>query len=85
MEGEGPDAARKKRGTPWSLILFGVLGVYVVLIALLNSDQVKVDFVFFSAQIRLLFLILLCLGVGFGAGWVFEKMRTRRKRRASAQ
>ena len=43
----------------------------------------KVDFVFFSAQIRLLFLILLCLGVGFGAGWVFEKMRARRKRSAS--
>lgn len=83
MEGDGPAAAKEKRGKPWSLILFGVLGVYVVLIALLNSDQVKVDFVFFSAQIRLLFLILLCLGVGFGAGWVFEKMRARRKRSAS--
>ena len=83
MEGQRSAAAKKKRDTPWSLILFGVLGVYVVLIALLNSDQVEVDFVFFSAQIRLLFLILLCLGVGFGAGWVFEKMRARRRRAAS--
>ncbi|MBM2821755.1 MAG: LapA dom protein [Thermoleophilia bacterium] len=82
MEGQRPAEEHRKRKTPWPLILFGVLGVYVVLIALLNSDEVKVDFVFFSAQIRLLFLILLCLGVGFGAGWVFEKMRARRKRAA---
>ena len=85
MEGQRSSPAKEKRGTPWSLILFGVLGVYVVLIALLNSDKVKVDFVFFSAQIRLLFLILLCLAIGFGAGWVFEKMRVRRKSEASGQ
>lgn len=83
MEGDAPAAAKEKRGKPWSLILFGVLGVYVVLIALLNSDQVKVDFVFFSAHIRLLFLILLCLGVGFAAGFLFDQLRDRRKRRAS--
>ena len=32
-----------------------------------------------------LFLILLCLAIGFGAGWVFEKMRVRRKSEASGQ
>lgn len=85
MEGGRPAAAKERRSTPWTLIVFGVLGVYAVLIALLNSDKVNVDFVFFSAEIRLLFLILLCLGIGFGAGWVFEKMRARRKRQASAQ
>lgn len=85
MEGQRPAAAKKKRDTPWSLILFGVLAVYAVLVALLNSDQVEVSFVFFTAEISLLVLILLCLGIGFGAGWVFEKMRARRKRQTSAQ
>ncbi|OFW53627.1 MAG: hypothetical protein A2146_01385 [Actinobacteria bacterium RBG_16_67_10] len=80
MEDQRPAATGKKRKTPWPLILFSVLGVYAVLVALLNSDKVEVDFVFFSAEIRLLILILLCLVVGFGAGWVFEKMRARRKR-----
>jgi len=80
VEDQRPAAADKKRKTPWPLILFSVLGVYAVLVALLNSDKVEVDFVFFSAEIRLLILILLCLVVGFGAGWVFEKMRARRKR-----
>ena len=80
MEDQTPAAAGAKHTTPWPLILFGVLGVYAVLVALLNSDKVKVDFVFFSTEIRLLVLILLCLVVGFGAGWVFEKRRARQKR-----
>jgi hypothetical protein len=51
MEGERSPA---KRRTPWTLIVFGVLGLYVIVVALLNSDRVKVDFLFFSTQTRLL-------------------------------
>jgi len=82
MEGQSPKPA--KRDTPWSLIVFGVLAVYLVVVALLNSGEVEVKFVFFTTEISLLVLIFLCLGIGFGAGWVFEKMRARRKRGASA-
>ena len=39
---------------------------------------------FFSAQISLLVLIALCVGIGFAAGYLFEQLRDRRKRRASA-
>jgi uncharacterized integral membrane protein len=81
MEGQKPTT----RDTPWSLILFGALAIYVIIVALLNSGQVKVKFLFFTTEISLLVLILLCLGIGFGAGWVFEKMRARRKRATSAQ
>ena len=84
MEGQ-PPRRPAKRDTPWSLIVFGVLAVYAILIAVLNSEQVEVSFVFFTTEISLLVLIFLCLGIGFGAGWVFEKMRARRKRGASAQ
>jgi hypothetical protein len=38
-----------------------------------------VDFLFFSTQTRLLILILLCLGIGFAAGFVFDRWRTGRK------
>ncbi len=83
MEGQ-PPTKPAKRDTPWSLIVFGVLAVYLVVVALLNSGEIEVKFVFFTTEISLLVLIFLCLGIGFGAGWVFEKVRQRRKRGASA-
>lgn len=77
MEARTPSA---KRETPWTLIVFGVIGVYAVIVALLNSERVKVDFLFFSASTRLLVLILLCLALGFVGGVVFDHWRLRRKR-----
>lgn len=74
-----------EKDTPWKLIVFAVLAVYAILIVLLNRDQVEVSFVFFSTRISLLVLILLCVGIGFAAGFLFDQMRDRRKRRASVQ
>jgi uncharacterized integral membrane protein len=71
--------ATSEKGTPWRLILFGALAVYGVLIILFNRKQVDVSFVFFSAQISLLVLILLYLGIGFAAGYLFDQLRARRK------
>ena len=68
--------------TPWKLIVFGVLAVYAILIVLFNRKQVEVSFVFFSAEISLLVLILLCVGIGFAAGFLFDQLRDRRRRRA---
>ena len=65
---------------PWKLIVFAVLAVYAILIVLLNTDQVDVSFVFFSAEISLLVLILLCVGIGFAAGYLFDQLRERRRR-----
>jgi uncharacterized integral membrane protein len=80
MEGapqpEPPRAAQKN--TPWKMIVFGVLAVYAVLIVLFNREQVEVSFVFFTAEISLLVLILLCVGIGFAAGYLFEGLRRRR-------
>jgi uncharacterized integral membrane protein len=69
-----------ERDTPWKLIVFGVLAVYAILIIVLNRDQVEVSFVFFSAEISLLVLILLCVGIGFATGYLFEQLRDRRRR-----
>ena len=66
-------------GTPWKLIAFGALALYAILIILFNRKQVEVSFVFFSAQISLLVLILLCVVIGFAAGYLFDQIRKRRK------
>jgi len=84
MEGSRPHTPPKRRGVPWSLILFGALAVYAVLLVILNDEKVPVDFVFFSVDISLLVLILLCLGIGFAGGYLFDRVRARRKRGASA-
>lgn len=77
MNGQRP--APERRDVPWSLIVFGVLAAYAVVVVLLNREQVNVDFVFFSADISKLVLILLCLGIGFAAGYLFDHLRERRK------
>jgi uncharacterized integral membrane protein len=69
----------QKRDTPWTMIAIGVLAVYAVIVALLNSEKVKIDFLFFSASVRLLILIFLCLGVGFVVGFFFDRYRRRGK------
>jgi uncharacterized integral membrane protein len=82
-QGSAP-SPKPEKDTPWKLIIFGVLAVYALLIIFLNRKQVEVSFVFFSTEISLLVLILLCVGIGFAAGYLFEQLRERRKRSASA-
>lgn len=83
MEGQRPTPPAKS-GTPWKLILFAALAVYAVLLVILNLEEQDVSFVFFTAKIPLLVLILLCLGIGFVAGYLVDRMRARRKARASS-
>ena len=84
MSSQGAPPAPEK-DTPWKLIAFAIIAAYAILIVLFNRKDVEVSFVFFSAEISLLVLILLCVGIGFTAGYLFDQLRDRRKRRASAQ
>jgi uncharacterized integral membrane protein len=77
MEEQRPTPAR--RNVPWSLIAFGVLALYAVVIVLLNREEVEIDFLFFSGRISKLVLIVLCLGIGFAAGFLFDHWRERRR------
>jgi uncharacterized integral membrane protein len=76
---------KPERDTPWKLIVFAVLAIYVLLIIFLNREQVDVSFVFFSAKISKLVLILLCVGIGFAGGYLFEQLRGRKQRSSSAE
>ena len=80
MSSQGAPPAPEK-DTPWKLIAFAVIAVYAILIVLFNRKDVEVSFVFFSAEISLLVLILLCVGIGFAAGYLFDQLRGRRRRR----
>jgi hypothetical protein len=80
MEEQRPTPAR--RDVPWSLIAFAALAVYAVLIVLLNREDVEISFVFFSTRISKLVLIVLCLGIGFAAGFLFDHWRDRRRNQA---
>ena len=77
MEGSRPN---ERRDIPWSLILVAVLAIYALLIVVLNREQVEISFVFFSTRISKLVLVLLCLGIGFAGGFLFDRWRERRKR-----
>jgi uncharacterized integral membrane protein len=79
MEGSPPPqpSRRDEQGTPWTLIAIAVLAVYALLIVILNREEVAISFVFFSTRISKLVLILLCLGLGFVLGYLFDGWRKR--------
>lgn len=65
--------ADERQGTPsegvggiprWKLILWAVIAIYAVAFLLLNSSKQEVSFVFFSVNTRLIWLILLSMGLG---------------------
>ena len=62
------------------LVGFAVLAAYAVLIVVLNREEVDISFVFFSTRISKLVLILLCLGIGFAGGFLFDRWSQRRRR-----
>ena len=79
MEGSPPPTQPARRDVPWSLIVIAALAVYAILILLLNREEVSISFVLFSTRISKLVLILLCLGIGFVGGYLFDRWRTGRR------
>ena len=72
-EGSGPG------GLSWKAIVLGALGIYAILLIVLNSKQVSVNFVFFSGQTRLIWLVLLCMAVGGLIMALIPRWRRRRR------
>jgi uncharacterized integral membrane protein len=81
---EGQRPASQRRDIPWLVIVFGILALYAILLVVLNSDQVEVSFVFFTAEISKLVLIVLCLGIGFTIGFLFDRIRAHRRSRSES-
>ena len=60
-----PDPSRGVGSIPrWKLIVWGAVALYAVIFLLANSSKQEVSFVFFSVNTRLIWLILLSMGLG---------------------
>jgi uncharacterized integral membrane protein len=67
-------------GSNWRPILLVIVGIYAVIFLILNSNEVKISFVFFNARTSLIFLVLLSMGIGavlalFGPAWWRRRQR----------
>ena len=78
-----PTLEGAKRRSPWTprRIILGVILAYVLILVLANRNAVAVNFVFFKTEASLFVVLLLAIALGFAAGWLFDDVRARRKRR----
>ena len=66
----------------WSrLIVIGAIVVFAMLFVVLNTNNVKVSFVFGSTHLSLIWVILLSLAVGVALGVLLSQLHRRRQRR----
>lgn len=83
------EAAKEAPSRPWSVdpgtaIKVG-LGLFLLVVFILfiiqNSDPVRVNFVFFRAQIRLIWVFLGCAVIGGVIAWLVGRPRRRAMKR----
>jgi uncharacterized integral membrane protein len=72
----------KRERTPWlQLGAIGIVALYALLFVILNTHRAKVSFVFASARISVIWVILLSLVVGLVLGVLLSRLHRRRQRR----
>jgi uncharacterized integral membrane protein len=71
-------------GISWKAILLAALGIYALLLIILNGKSVRLDFVFFSERTRVIFLVLLSMALGALIVLVVRRMRKGREKRSTA-
>jgi uncharacterized integral membrane protein len=74
-------AVGQERDIPWRLILLGAVTLYVVLFAALNSDEVRVHFIFFTTTTSLIVVMIIGILLGAVGGYLFRELRARRRRK----
>jgi len=75
------DHAKRER-RPWvQLTAIGLVALYTILFIALNTHRAKVSFVFGTARISVIWVILLSLAVGFVLGALISRLNRRRKGR----
>lgn len=78
-----PAPPQEKRKSPWTAkrIVMAIVILYGVILVIANRNNVAVNFVFFKTEASLFVVILLAIALGFVAGWLFDDLRDRRRRR----
>ena len=67
------------------LLLIVLLAAWAVAFVLENRKSVNLHFVFVTASVSLVWLILLSLAVGFAVGILLSQLERRRRRRRAAK
>ena len=65
------------------LVVVGLVGLFVVLFVALNTHDTKVDFIFGSTKVSVIWVILLSLALGFALGALLPQLRRRRRGKKS--
>lgn len=74
-----PEATQGRRFGIKEIVL-ALLAVYVVVLAFANSKRVRLDFVFFHAHTRLVYLVLLSALLGAVVARLAPRLLRRRRR-----
>jgi uncharacterized integral membrane protein len=73
------EQAREERGgVSWKAILLAAVGIYALLLIILNSKKVSIDFVVFTTKTRVVFLVLISIALGALIMWLIPRMWRRR-------
>jgi uncharacterized integral membrane protein len=78
---ETPQPAERE-GLNWKVILLAALAIYALLLIILNRKTVSVDFVVVSEKTRVVWLVLLSIGLGMLIMWLVPRLRRRNKKRS---
>jgi uncharacterized integral membrane protein len=62
----GDPTGKKSEGISWKLVAWIAIAVYAVIFVLVNDEKQELNFVFFTVNTRLVWLILLSMALGAG-------------------
>ncbi len=81
-----PEVAEEDRPSTWQPMLYAKIALLLLVVAyaiafvVQNTRQIKIDFVFTSAQVRLIWTILLMLAIGLVGGVLISQLYRHRRR-----
>lgn len=78
---DGPGSSSgDSRSIPWKLVLWAAIALYALAFLLLNDKKQSVDFVLFTVNTRLIWLILLSMALGAALALIGPRWWRSRKR-----
>jgi uncharacterized integral membrane protein len=70
----------------WAIVIgLGLIVLWVLAFVIKNSDKVEIDFVLFSTNASLIWLVIILLGAGFLGGLLASQLYRKRSGRAPEQ
>jgi LPXTG-motif cell wall-anchored protein len=72
---------RTRQMPPLRLIIAGIIGVLLLWFAIVNRQRVKIDFILFERESRLIYIIIGAAVLGAVAGALLRRRREHRRER----